>query len=62
MMLRRIVMLLLASLMSMPVAADTQVMVTGEWPPSTGVDEPEGGTMTAIVTLSLFVVYPSTDQ
>lgn len=33
-----------------PVArAETRVLVTGEWPPYTGVKEPQGGSMTAVV-------------
>lgn len=42
---------LLALLLSVPLAATaaTQVLLTGEWPPYTGVREPEGGSMAAIV-------------
>lgn len=36
-------------LLSFPASGGTRVMVTGEWPPYTGVAEPEGGSMTAIV-------------
>lgn len=46
---RRAVLLLLACLLATPAGAEPRVMVTGEWPPYTGVEEPEGGTMTAIV-------------
>lgn len=49
MIVRRVAALLCACLLSVPALAERRVMVTGEWPPYTGVDEPEGGTMTAIV-------------
>lgn len=37
------------ALLPLSAAAGTRVLVTGEWPPYTGVQEPEGGSMTAIV-------------
>lgn len=42
---------LLLVLLSLPVAsrAGTQVLLTGEWPPYTGINEPEGGSMAAVV-------------
>lgn len=42
---------LLMALLSFPVGAGagTQVLLTGEWPPYTGVNEPEGGSMAAVV-------------
>lgn len=32
-----------------PAFAETQVLVTGEWPPYTGIHEPQGGSITAVV-------------
>ncbi|MDF2445515.1 MAG: hypothetical protein K0S46_751 [Moraxellaceae bacterium] len=36
-------------LLPLPASAETRVLVTGEWPPYTGLHEPEGGSMAAIV-------------
>ena len=36
--------------LSMNVAqADTEVLISGEWPPYSGVAEPDGGSVTAVV-------------
>lgn len=40
---------LCALVLGAPAGAATRIMVTGEWPPYTGVEEADGGTMTAIV-------------
>lgn len=45
----RYALLLLCLAAAAPAGAATRVMVTGEWPPYTGVAEVEGGTMTATV-------------
>jgi polar amino acid transport system substrate-binding protein len=52
---RNLLALLLAGLLAaaLPARADTRVMITGEWPPYTGMQEPEGGSITAIVRAAL---------
>lgn len=46
---------LLASCLLLPASgfARTEVLITGEWPPYTGVREPQGGSVTAVVRQAL---------
>lgn len=45
--------LLLALLQAVPVQARTEVLITGEWPPYTGIREPNGGSISAVVRQAL---------
>lgn len=49
-------MLVAGVLLATPAQARTDVLITGEWPPYTGVREPQGGSVTAVVRQALSVM------